>query len=427
MNLFDFQLLQTLKDLKLVISILAPFKWIVFPILAFFVFSILKDALLFYSQSKFKSKIEWDIFEIKIPREIEKGPKAMEQFFASLWTLFNIPTGWKEKYIDGEVTRWYSFEIVGLGGKVHFYARVPKRFRHLVESMLYAHYPDIEIMDSDDYTSQIPNSFDALERVGYDLFGVELNLKNPAPNPINTYMIFEEKGGEERIIDPISVILETLSRLRPEEKAWIQLVVRPVAPAWRDEGVKVINEIKEKLAPEPKTGPTGAPVFRFSLMTPEAEEKLKMISRKISKQGFETIVRTLYTAPKDIFNRDLLRSLTGYFNQYSSNMNYFAFNMDTYTASKWWKWPFILPSRRTKGKKRRLLARYRQRYIPEATFFGRLSDPDRVSLDKKSSISILNTEELATLFHPPTNVVLTAPTLDRIESKKVSPPGYIPF
>ncbi|MBI2003493.1 MAG: hypothetical protein HYS78_00725 [Parcubacteria group bacterium] len=432
MDFFDFQLLfEAFDSFKSVASFLviflAPYKWAVFPVLAYLVFLIVRDALLFYSQSKFKSEIEWDIFEIKVPREIEKGPKAMEQFFASLWTLFNTPTGWKEKYIDGEVTRWYSFEIVGLGGKAHFFVRAPKKFRHLIESMLYAEYPDIEIVGVDDYVSQMPGSFDALERNGYDLFGVELNLKYPAPNPVNTYMAFEEKGGEERIIDPISVILETLSRLRPEENAWIQMVVRPIDPKWRLEGERVIAEIKEKLAPQSKTGPAGTPVVRFSLMTPAEEEKLKAISRKISKQGFETIIRTMYIAPKDIFDNDLLKNLTGYFNQYSSNLNYFAFNMDTFTKSKWWTWPFFLPGKRTKGKKRRLFQRYKQRYIPEETLSGRLGDPERVNLKRKPSVSILNTEELATLFHPPTNVVLTAPSMERVESKKVSPPGYIPF
>lgn len=428
MDFFDFQLLfQAFEDFKFIVSFLAPYKWVVFPVLVYLVFLIVRDALLFYSQSKFKSELEWSIFEIKVPREIEKGPKAMEQFFASLWTLFNTPTGWKEKYIDGEVTRWHSFEIVGLGGRVHFYVRTPKKFRHLVESMLYAQYPDIEVMDSDDYTSRVPGSFDALERSGYDLFGVELNLKNPAPNPINTYMAFEEKGGEERIIDPISVILETLGRLRPEEQAWIQLVVRPILPDWQKEGDKVIKEIKDKINPETKVGPSGTPVFRFGMMTPGEEAKLKSISIKISKQGFETIVRTLYIAPKDIFNGDLLKNLTGYFNQYSSNLNYFAFNMDTFTKSKWWTWPFFLPGKRTRGKKERLLQRYRQRYIPEETLSGRLSDPDRVNFKRRPSISILNTEELATLFHPPTNVVLTAPSMERAESKKVSPPGYVPY
>lgn len=429
MDFFDFELFnQTFGDLKFIFSFLAPYKWVVLPIFAYFLFLIARDALLFSSQSKFKSEIEWDIIEIRVPREIEKGPKAMEQFFASFWTLINIPSSWKEKYFDGEVTRWHSLEIYGSGGRVGFYMRVPKKLRHLVESILYAEYPDIEIIGSLDYTLEVPNTFAKLEASGWDLSGVELVLKNPAPNPITTYMIFEEKGGEERIIDPISVILETMSRLRPEEKAWVQMVVRPVLPDWQKEGDKVIKEIKDKINPESKIGPAGTPVFRFGMMTPAEEENLKIISRKISKQGFEVIVRTVYIAPKDIFDRNLLRNLTGYFNQYSSNLNYFQFAPNTYTKAYWYRWPFLLPGKRTKARKERLLRRYIQRYIPEQTLSGRLSDSNRPSLfAPKPSVSILNTEELATLYHPPTNVVLTAQALERIESKKVSPPGYIPF
>lgn len=428
MDLFDFQLLfQTFSDLKLIISLLAPYKWVVLPILAIFAFLIVRETLLFFSQSKYKSKIEWDIFEIRIPREVKKGPKAMEQFFASLWTLFNTPTSWKEKYIDGEVTLWHSFEIVGSGGTIHFYVRTPKRLRHSIESMLYAQYPDIEITDAEDYTLELPNTLEELKKIGYDLFGTELKLKNPAPNPINTYMAFEEKGGEERIIDPISVTLELLSKLRPEEKAWIQLIVRP-AIDWQKEGEKVMKDIREKAILKPPARPgEQQPVISFSLLTPAEEEKLKAVSRKVSKQGFSTLIRLLYLAPKDIFNRNMWKNLTACFNQYSSSLNYFALNIRSLTGARWYKWPYIFPKRRTESKKKKFLYRYKTRYIPEETFVGRLSDSNRVDMDKKSSTSVLNTEELATLYHPPTNVVLTAPTLDRIESKKISPPGYIPF
>ena len=423
--IFDFQVFfQTFRDIGFIFSFLAPYKWAVLPVLAYFAFLIARDVLLFSSQAKWKREIEWDVFEIRVPREIEKGPKAMEQFFTSFWTLFNTPADWKQKYFDGEVTRWHSLEIYGSGGRAGFYMRVPKKFRHLVESMLYAEYPEIEIVDSPDYTLEVPNTFEKMEAVGLDLSGVELALKNPAPNPITTYVAFEEKGGEERIIDPVSMILETMSRLRPEEKAWVQMVVKPILPNWQKEGKKTIEEVKKEAAPKP--GPAGTPVF--SMRTPAEEEKLKMISHKISKQGFEVIVRTIYIAPKDIFDRSLLKNLTGYFNQYSSNLNYFQFAPGTYTGAYWYKWPFLFPGKRAKIKKDRLLNRYVQRYMPEATFSGRLADPDRPLLfDKRPSVSILNTEELATLFHPPTNVVLTSQSMERIESKKVGPPSYIPF
>lgn len=429
MDFLDFQLFQVFKDLKFVVSFLAPYKWVVFPVLVYLVFLIVRDALLFYRQSKFKSEIEWDIFEIRIPREIEKGPKAMEQFFAGLWTLINLPTNWKEKYIDGEVILWHSFEIVGSGGTVHFYVRTPRKWRHSAESMLYAQYPDIEITGVEDYTAELPGSLEELKKIGYDLFGTEIKLKNPAPNPINTYMAFEEKGGEERIIDPISVILELLSKLRPEERAWVQLIIRPILPdKWTKEGDEVMKKIRESAILKPPARPgVQQPTVSFSMLTPAEEEKLKAVSRKVSKQGFETLIRLLYLAPKDIFNKNMYKNLAAYFNQYSSSLNYFAFNFHSLTSARWWKWPFLFSKRRTESRKKTFLYRYRTRYIPEQTFIGRLSDSNRADMGEKSSVSILNTEELATLYHPPTNVVLTAPTLDKIESKKISPPGYIPF
>ncbi len=432
-DFLDFQFLfQVFKDLKFIFSFvelyLGPYKWIIFPVLVFLVFLILRGALLFYSQSKFRNEIEWDIFEIKVPREIEKGPKAMEQFFASLWTLYNTPSNWKEKYIDGEITLWHSFEIVGSGGIIHFFIRTPKKFRHSVESMLYAQYPEIEIGSAKDYISGLPDSLGGLNQINYDLFGTEIKLRNPAPNPINTYMAFEEKGGEERIIDPISVILELLSKLRPEEKAWIQIIIKPINPEWQKEGEQVMKQIKESAVMKPPATPgVQQPSISFSLLTPAEEEKLKSVSRKVSKQGFETLIRIMYLAPKDIFNKNMWKNLVGYFNQYSSSLNYFALNVASITGAKWYKWPFIFPGKRTESKKRLFFYRYRARYIPEETFLGRLNDPNKTDMNPRSSISILNTEELATLFHPPTNVVLTAPTMERVESKKVSPPGYIPY
>jgi hypothetical protein len=428
MEFFDFEFLfQTFEDFKLVFSFLAPFKRIILPFAAFIIFFIVKDAFLFFRQSKYKSEIEWEMFEIRIPREIEKGPKAMDQFFTSLWTLFNTPSNWKEKYIDGEVTQWFSFEVAGMGGKLHFCVRVPKKLRHSVESMLYAEYPDIEIGNAQDYTAEFPDYFDDLTKIGYDIFGLESKLKFPAPYPINTYMSFEEKGGEERIIDPISFLLEVLNKLRLEERAWIQLIVRPANPEWAKEGEKIMGEIKEKLAPKSKPGPAGIQSFTFSLMTPAEEEKLKAISRKVAKRGFETLIRLMYVAPKDIFDKGMWKNMLAYFNQYSSMYNFFSINANTLTGAKWYKWPFLFPDKRTLAKKRLLWHRYRIRYIPEETAIGRLSDPYRSDTSYNSSISILSTEELATLYHPPTNVVLTAPSLERIESKKVSPPGYIPF
>lgn len=426
MDFFDFSLLtQTYQDLKLIFSFLVPFKWIILPFLAYLVFLVVLQTLLFFRQSKFRSEIEWEIFEIRIPREIKKGPKAMDQFFAGLWTLINMPVSWKEKYIDGEVTLWHSFEILGKDSKVHFFVKTPKKLRHLVESMLYAQYPDIEISSAEDYTTEFPNTFGELERSGYDIFGIEAKLKNAAPFPINTYMMFESQAGDERIVDPISQMMEFISRSRPEERFWIQLIVRPAKPGWEKESEKIINDLRQKSI---FTLPGQQQTMPVPLPTPSQQEIMKSISFKIAKRGFEVLIRLAYIAPKDIFNKNAWKNMFSYFNQMSSSMNYFALNPRAITGAPWWKWPFFFTGRRTRARKENLLFRYKDRYIPEETAVGRLVDPKGgPDSEFTSSISILNSEELATLYHPPTDAVLTAPAMERVESKKVSPPGYIPY
>ena len=46
---------------------------------------------------------------------------------------------------------------------------------------------------------------------------------------------------------------------------------------------------------------------------------------------------------------------------------------------------------------------------------------------RESSKMVLNTEELATIFHPPTIAVQTGPLIKRVEARKVGPPAGLPI
>src|SRR5690349_14980746 len=87
--------------------------------------SLTHSAWFFWRKSLYKEALnnESIVLEIRIPREIKKNPKAMEQVLTAIHSLRNFPGTLAEKWWDGEVTRWYALEIVSFGGETHMYVR----------------------------------------------------------------------------------------------------------------------------------------------------------------------------------------------------------------------------------------------------------------------------------------------------------------
>lgn len=408
------------------ISLIFSLKWLIFPVTTLVLFLFFKDSLLYWRQSIYKSKLEWQFLELRVPREIKKGPKAMEQFFNALHGLMRTKFNIFERWLDGQVSDWFSFEIVAENGMLRFVIRLPKGFRKTIESMLYAQYPDLEIVETKDYTDEVPNTLEKLNSIGLELWGNEILLVKPNPYPIITYQVFEEISGEERIIDPISLVHEVAGKLKDGERIWIQILVRTADSSWVKQGQVIMEELKNKISSS-----LTSKDIKGVILSPREEEILKFVGRKISKPGFETLIRYIYIAPKELFNRDLpVAGIFSYFGQYRSEaLNNFSSNWGVRTDVSWKYFPYFFVGRRLRNRKKKILDRFRKRYFPEETFTGRLVEADfwYWQFNKKASISILNSEELATLYHFPTNVVLTAPFLERVESKKISPPFYIPY
>lgn len=118
------------ESLKIVYAIIAQIWWL----LALIILGpFAKSAWLTWRQERFLQNSKFKIMEIRIPREIERGPYAMDQVFQAVWQLSNGPGHFMESYIDGEVPRPMSFEIVSFGGEIHFYARIYGKIKHLLE------------------------------------------------------------------------------------------------------------------------------------------------------------------------------------------------------------------------------------------------------------------------------------------------------
>lgn len=411
--------------LQIIFRILAASWWIVLPLALSFIFL---DFWLMSIRRTYMLKIKWKLLEIKIPKEILKTPKAMELVFASVHGIY-ARIKFFDKWWKGQMQNWMTFELVGHAGGVHFYIRTPEQFRNLVESAIYSQYPDIEIIEAEDYVDSLPS---VLPNKIYDLWGTNFVLAKEDAYPIQTYEYFEERVKEKRL-DPMAVITEALSKAKEDEMAWLQILVKPADDEWKKEAQKVINKLIGRKEGKDRTlmeelgeflinlikapvshptwsegGGTEGSAGEMGTLTPGEKDIVAAIENKTAKLGFEALVRFVYIDKADDFTRENISAVTGAFRQFNTqNLN--AFKPDPMTTTKT-KHPF--KERKLYFRKRRMYDSYRLRFFP--IFF------------KTKKLPILNTEELATIYHFPTTFV-EAPTLQRLESKRGEPPAELPL
>ena len=72
-----------------------------------------------YIRTKYIEDQGFILLEVKLPKEINKSPLAMELVFIALYQV-GSPKNYMETYLDGKVKPWYSFELVSLEGQVKF-------------------------------------------------------------------------------------------------------------------------------------------------------------------------------------------------------------------------------------------------------------------------------------------------------------------
>jgi len=389
---------------------------------------------LFWRQELFKNSIKFVLLELRIPREVNKSPQAMEQVLKSMHSLRNVAGDIREKWWDGEVTRWFGLEMVSFGGEIHLYARVYAKQRNLVEAAFFSFYPDVEIAEVEDYAKAFPATTRELYERNLELWGTEMILKREDAYPIKMYPDFEHEA-EEKQFDPISTFLEVLAKIKKEEIVGIQMLIAPLGPEWREEWTGFVKKLQEpalmtlraaaKIEDEEGAGMTTAmrqvPIMR----TPGQTEILEAVEQNLSKPAFATLLRFIYLSPKDMFYDSFARrGLVGSFRQYAAlNLNDFIQNYPMSTRTRIWNWPHIFPKWRNDYRKQRLLYNYRKREVPPETWWGRLVTSKFLNWNFSSKRFAMNVEGVATLFHPPTAVVLTAPHIRRVESRKAGPPA----
>src|SRR3989344_5658957 len=206
-------LLKVILIIVLVILVYLAFKVeILFPIIGTYLLGYIGwKVWVHYVQQDFISGIEWILFEIIPPRDVLRSPKAMELFITNALYQLSFKGG-KEEYWQGAVWFWFSLEIASIDGQVHFFLRAPSRLKSLIETQMYAQYPQSQVKIVDDYTLAVDEISPESEWNGW---GCEFKLVKNEAFPIRTYVDFglDEDPKEEYKVDPISPVIELFGSL----------------------------------------------------------------------------------------------------------------------------------------------------------------------------------------------------------------------
>lgn len=418
--------------------------------LPFLLWKMIIPLWLWWREELHADKLRAIVLEVSLPKENVKPVRAMENVMAAIHGTMFKPPDWWETWVEGEFQPAISFEIASLGGEPHFFIRVPSHMRAVIDSAIYAQYPDAEIREVEDYTKSVPQD---IPNAKWDMFGYDMKLAKPDPYPIKTYRDFETESEhlEEKRIDPISNLMESLSKIHPGEQIWIQMRAVPLAQdslkPFLQEGEAIKNKLVHRR--EKKKGPSFwgdlSNLLFFGKkeeqkeekediipsemkLTPVEREVVEAVEHKTSKPAFSCNVRCIYLGKREVFVKLMFRLPFGFFSSFSSaHLNAIVPWGETLTKiHKSWFLPMNrLIKRRLYLRARRMFRYYVWRFPPIfgfsiKRFFG--AEPPR-----NEGVFVLNTEELASLFHFPIESAASAASVPRVEFKKGEAPSHLPL
>lgn len=209
-----------------------------FTLLISFIFLVILVTIIWFINYK-KHKAHNNLFSkiilhITLPREstdkeddkrenlqhIKEDIGIMEAIYANISGLSGVKSFSRDNTL--------SFEIVSQNGSISFYISVPNKLEQFVTQQIHAQYPDAHIERRDDYNIFSPHSI---------IDGVYLKFAKNSLLPIQTYKNLQS--------DPLSATINALSKMEGGDGAAIQFIAKPVSSGWRSYGAKVSNEIRK--------------------------------------------------------------------------------------------------------------------------------------------------------------------------------------
>ncbi len=429
------------------LKFLFDFWWFIMPVL---MWQILWEKFKDNQRADFRKKMKWSFLEIKFPTGITKTPRAMEEVFNALHAIAPSPSKdltWFNLNIRGFTPPSYCLIIIAHNGYLRFYIRFPENLKKFVTSRIYSQYHEIKFIDSEDPLGNLPM---IAPNSTFEFESFDIRLAKEDSYPIKTYVTLE-KLPEEQQIDPITTFSEGAQEISDKEWVIFQFFILPTTGdnkehgnRWIDRGNKLVNKLigkEEKkdagLWPEIEEfiinlllAPFRNPVwktqeekskeeFNIQKLTPGERETIELIQKKISKLGYWCNFRAVYLATTDMFKLNRLNVfalIESVFKSFATE-NTNSFNIIPVTRTK------EEPSLKIFHLKRNEYRFFRRYRLPKLapSFISKFKLSEK-GLDKAF---ILNTEELASIFHPPMTFVPTT-GIQKITSRELPPSPDIP-
>ncbi len=321
-----------------------------------------------------------------------------EEALSQASVMYNIIASTATKGLKSKVygQRHLSFEIVAKNGLVHYYAVVPTVLIDAVRQAVAAAYPSSRLEEVTEHTV-----FSEVGKMSGTIGG-EFTLKKHFTRPIATYA--ETKRDASR------ALLNALSAAGREDGVGIQILIRPASEGWVNVSRKTVEKIKKDRAtgkashgsmfavrditealwrpPNPaEHHPTEHGVD--TQLTAVEQQAIEAIEEKTRYPGFETLVRVVVSSNTSTRSQALLKNIVSAFALFDSpSNNGFRFsvakNIDELVSS------FIF------------------RFFPQ-TVKG----------------NILNSIELASMFHLPDQNSIPTSKVERQMSKQVDGPTQV--
>ena len=380
------------------------FVFVLFVILVILILILLKIK----ETGQITRSLNMRVLQISLPKNREKQSQdksedqkeaisVMEQLFAS---LSNIREDMLKRIIYGPF--YLSFEIATPvdSNEIFFYVSAPRKFQNLVEKHIHSFYNDAEIKKIDDYNIFVLNGKSS---------AAYMTLTKRYVFPIKTYKQLET--------DPLSNITSAFSKIPVGEGAALQVIIKPIGNVWQSairETAKLMQKgkgfnevhkfsgvfaiVKEFVAltlsstSKSKNEEQKKQEEIQVKLTPDQEEIIKTVEAKATKIGFESNIRLVTSAPTQEKADNLLKELESSFTQFKHpNLNSFKATQSFFDKSKFLNktiYNFIFRNFETKRK------------------------------------IILNTEELASVFHFPI-VSTETPKVKWLNARQAPPPSNI--